>query len=265
MAEPEESGSIRTRLGMVIAGLAILAGVGYAGWLWYASRPAALPAPVVVAPAPPAPKPQGPPPARFPIDSGADSRLPSLAESDGPWREAVTGVDGLLGLGRLLVTPGLIHNIVATVDALPREKVARRVFPVEATPGRFRVGANGTFGADNARRYDPWMKMIRAVPPAQAAAVYRRFYPLFQQAYRELGYPDGHFNDRLVEVIDDLLSTPETAFPIKVTAPGVMYQYADPALESLPIGQKMLLRLGPANLSDVKAKLREFRKEIAGS
>jgi len=29
-------------------------------------------------------------------------------------------------------------------------------------------------------------------------AVYTRFYPLLQQAYRELGYPKGYFNDRLV-------------------------------------------------------------------
>ena len=38
--------------------------------------------------------------------------------------------------------------------------------------------------------------------------MYKQYYPLFQQAYVDLGYPEGYFNDRLVEVIDHLLATP---------------------------------------------------------
>ena len=73
---------------------------------------------------------------------------------------------------------------------------------------------------------------------AQVASVYKHFYPLFQQAYVDLGYPDGYFNDRLVEVIDHLLATPEVAGPIKLTQPGVFYQYADPSIEERSAGQK---------------------------
>ena len=54
--------------------------------------------------------------------------------------------------------------------------------------------------------------------PSQAAALYRRLYPLFQQAYAELGYPTGHFNDRLVEVVDHLLAAPEPTQPPAVQA-----------------------------------------------
>ena len=42
-----------------------------------------------------------------------------------------------------------------------------------------------------------------------------------------------------------------------------MYQYADPKLESLSAGQKLLLRMGPANEAVVKAKLRELRAVLA--
>ena len=97
---------------------------------------------------------------------------------------------------------------------------------------------------------------------AQVAAVYRHFYPLFQQAYVDLGYPDGYFNDRLVEVIDHLLATPDVAGPIKLTQPGVFYQYADPSIEERSAGQKLMIRLGSENAAIVKEKLRALRKEV---
>ena len=47
------------------------------------------------------------------------------------------------------------------------------------------------------------------------------------------------------------------------TQPKVLYEYADPALESLSAGQKALVRMGPDNEAKVKAKLRELRRMIA--
>jgi hypothetical protein len=82
---------------------------------------------------------------------------------------------------------------------------------------------------------------------------------LFQQAYRELGYPKGYFNDRVVEVIDSLLATPEIQEPVKLDRPKVYYQFNDAGLEALPAGQKILIRIGAENAAKVKAKLREVR------
>jgi hypothetical protein len=93
----------------------------------------------------------------------------------------------------------------------------------------------------------------------ELADVYRRFYPLFQSAYVDLGYPDGYFNDRLVEVIDHLLETPEISDPVSLTRPHVLYEFADPELEGLSSGQKLLLRMGAEHRSRVKQALREFR------
>jgi hypothetical protein len=119
--------------------------------------------------------------------------------------------------------------------------------------------------AANARRYEPIVSAAAALDMPALADVYRHFYPLFQQAYRELGYPKGNFNDRLVEVIDELLDAPDPAGPVAVVAPGVMYHYVDPDLESLSAGQKILVRMGPANEKIVKAQLAGFRKAVAGS
>jgi hypothetical protein len=95
-------------------------------------------------------------------------------------------------------------------------------------------------------------------------ALYVRLYPLFQQAYRDLGYPDRYFNDRLVEVIDHLLATPSVPGPIKLAQPHVLYEFADPALEARSAGQKILIRIGPDNAARVKAKLRELRRQVTG-
>jgi hypothetical protein len=89
------------------------------------------------------------------------------------------------------------------------------------------------------------------------------FYPLFQQAYQALGYPNGYFNDRLVVTIDNLLAAPDITTDIAVVRPNVMYQFADPKLEDLSAGQKLMLRMGPTNAAIVKAKLRELRAQVA--
>jgi hypothetical protein len=109
------------------------------------------------------------------------------------------------------------------------------------------------------------MTLLANVDVGQAAGLYRRFYPLLQEAYEELGYPGQYFNDRLVAVIDHLLATPNVEEPIRLVHPSVMYKFADPKLESLSAGQKAMLRIGRENAAAVKAKLRAFRAEIVTS
>jgi Protein of unknown function (DUF3014). len=116
----------------------------------------------------------------------------------------------------------------------------------------------------NSARYSPFVKLVEHVDMKKAAAAYKRFYPLFQQAYEELGYPGKYFNDRLVEAIDNLLDAPEIEGPIALTVPHVLYEYRDPDLESRSAGQKALMRMGRANEATVKAKLRELRQEVVG-
>ena len=116
----------------------------------------------------------------------------------------------------------------------------------------------------NFERYAPLVKIVQNADSAQLAALYRRYYPLFQQSYVDLGYPDGYFNDRLVTVIDHLLATPSVKQPIALVQPKIVYQYADPELEALSAGQKALLRVGPENAAVIKAKLREIRFRVAG-
>jgi hypothetical protein len=83
-----------------------------------------------------------------------------------------------------------------------------------------------------------------------------------QEDYRNLGYPKGYFNDRLIEAIDDMLAAPEAPATVALVQPKVLYQYADPDLEARSAGQKIMMRMGSENAAKVKAKLQEIRREL---
>jgi DUF3014 family protein len=225
---------------------------------------AAAPTPTAAAaPAAPAePAEQHPIPAEEP---GPSKPLPSLEGSDAEAQESLSGLFGTATFGELLVPKELIRHIVATVDNLPREKVAQRLSPFKPVAGEFKVAGSGgsmEISPANAARYTPYVRLAQSADAGKLVAVYVHYYPLFQQAYADLGYPKGHFNDRLIEVIDNLLTAPDPAITPKMTRPGVFYVYEDPDFESLPIGQKILLRMGKANEDAVKSKLREIREAL---
>jgi DUF3014 family protein len=148
---------------------------------------------------------------------------------------------------------------------LPRQKVAVEKRPTGPVAGSFAADGDelhATLDPQNYARYQPVVAVVGKLDMRQVAAVYVRFYPLFQQAYQNLGYPNGYFNDRLVQVIDSLTAAPQPEGPIALVRPNVMYVFADPALESRPAGQKLLMRMGPDNAAVIKAKLTELRAAI---
>jgi hypothetical protein len=279
--EPPASGVNRAVIAVIAA--VVLLGAGWWWWQQRAVAPAAPAAPVAAAPvepAPPSPPPAVEPVIQHPIEASAEAdtrALPGLDQSDPALKEALTGLLGSKAVALFLQTDGFVRRIVATVDNLGRVHAAPRLWPVVPTGGRFSVQAAGDqtlVTPGNAARYDAFVALAASVDPARAAAVYKAHYPLFQAAYRELGYPKGYFNDRVVEVIDQLLATPEPTGPLAVhltevkgpieaDRPWVRYEFTDPALQALPAGSKMLLRMGPTHAQRLKAQLRAFRDAVA--
>ena len=112
-------------------------------------------------------------------------------------------------------------------------------------------------------RYEVLVNGLSKIDINLLADTYLRFYPLLQEAYEDLGYPGSYFNDRVIEVIDHLIDTPEINDPIIVHRPYILYEFAHPDIEALSSGQKLLLRLGARNSSRVKQFLKEFRALIS--
>jgi Protein of unknown function (DUF3014) len=254
----------------VIWGSAAVVVLGLLGAIYYYKYHSAVPPPPV-ATEPPHPAVQAPqvatePAIRNPIPETTDAKpLPPLKESDPDVRESLVGVFGARSIAQFLVPDNVVRHIVVTVDNLPRKKVAVELRPVKPTPGATVTAAQGditTLSSANYERYAPLLKVVQSTDTKTLVNVYFKLYPLFQQSYEDLGYPGQYFNDRLVEVIDDMLKAPDVQGPIQLTQPKVFYEYADPKLEALSSGQKLLLRMGPANEAIMKAKLRELRKAV---
>ena len=192
--------------------------------------------------------------------------LPPLEESDEYFRIDMTELFGS-GMAELLADTAVIEKIVATVDNLPRNHVAERIRPIGGIVGTYLAdGQDGsglyTINPENYQRYDFLVNLLANADLVALVEVYRRFYPLFQEAYAGLGYPQAFFNDRAVEVIDHLLATPEIQGPVELVRSNVLYEYADPKLESLSGGQKLMLRMGAENAVRVKQFLEELRAQI---
>jgi hypothetical protein len=50
-----------------------------------------------------------------------------------------------------------------------------------------------------------------------------------------------------------------------VVQPRVLHQFADPRLEALSAGRKIMVRMGSDNAALAKAKLREVRRALTGA
>jgi hypothetical protein len=245
------------------------AGSGYYLWQRSALREAPAARAEIPVDRPLASEPRAQPAIRHPIETapraeGAGSPLPSLDASDAELRDALARLIGRAAAGDWLRPEDIVRHIVVTVDNLPRKAYAQRLSPMKAVPGAFVTAPAGdaTLASADVGRYAPYVAAFEAIDTHKLVALYAYFYPLFQQAYRELGYPNGYFNDRLIEAIDVMLATPELAAPVALEQPRVLWQFADADVESLPAGQKVLLRIGPDNAARVKAKLGELRRAL---
>jgi len=253
-------------LPMAIVGALLAGGAGLYLWLSRAPEaptPVSAPSEPTVTPTPPVAAIQHPieqvvvPP---PVEPAMP--LPALGDSDPLLFEALAALLADDGWRSLLAGDFLIQRFVATIDNLPRRKLAPHLLPVRSASGALQTAGEGgaiAIGEANAARYDAYIKVLSAIDPERLVALYVRLYPLFQQAYRETGQPDGYFNDRLVEVIDELLAVPTPSGPLLLVRPKVFWEFADPVLEQASAGEKLMIRIGPAHAATVRARLTAIR------
>lgn len=254
-----------------LAGLSLAGAGGY----WYLQRtpdavvaepPLSAPAPISAAEAPAI---------RYPVEAevvvdeeAAAAPLPAIEESDPLALENLLGLYTAPAVAALLKPEFVIPRIVATIDNLPRDKLNAHAMPVKPVPGSFLIDANGDevyIAAGNAARYTVYVDAFVAADTAAVVAAYRRNYPLFQQAYRQLGDPDAYFNDRLIDVIDHLTLAQAAEPPIALVKPRSTWDYADPELQSQSIGHRLLIRMGEEHAARIKTKLLELRAALIAS
>ncbi len=245
----------------------------FAGAAWYSFMKPTDPvhelSPPAIAPASTTTRDQSPPvteevvvyPEPEPVPVTPPEPLPALNESDPDVMQGLADIAGADPLTQYLVTDQVISRVVASIDSLTSRQVPVHINPIRPAENKLLIDKEGEsliLSTQNFARYDGYVELLQNMDAGLLVTFYRRYYPLFQQAWEENGGL-GQFNDRLFEVIDNLQETPDIPGPVYLTKYEAVYLFDDPELEAMTAGQKVLARMGSANASIVKEKLLQLR------
>ncbi len=193
--------------------------------------------------------------------------LPRLDDSDALARSLGAALSNHPELARWLARAGLVRVLAAVVTNVADGESPRPHLEFLAPAQRFRARAagRGALVADAAgfAGYDAFGDVLASVDARSAAAAYRTLEPLFDEAHRELGHPEGRFRASLDKAVATLLATPVPAADAPLEPHATLLRWADPALESLTPAQKQFLRIGPRNVRILQGKLRELQSALA--
>jgi hypothetical protein len=243
---------MRTLVLVLVAIVAIVA--GYLAW----RRPFTKPAPVARVeqqrPVPPAPSVSQ-------REPGDNIPLPPVDETDPLVRELVGKLSSHPKVLAWLATDKLIRNFTVVLVNIGEGHTPANQLRALALDAPFTASTEdgpGVITAASYRRYDPYADAFASLDARGSAHLYATLKPRIDEAYRDLGYPQGDADEALKKAVLELLQVPVIDKPIAVRRTSVSYTYEDPKLETLSAAQKQLLRMGPRNVRLVQAKLREM-------
>jgi hypothetical protein len=184
-----------------------------------------------------------------------------LDKSDEVVRKLIAELSSNSAFGQWLKSKNLVRKFVAAVDNIANGQSPRPHMDFFTLNKEFKaILKNGRTYLDPSsyERYNIIADVFDSVSVAGCVRLYEGFKPLFQQAYRELGYPKEDFHQTLLKAIVEICKTPVVDQPIALEKKVTTYVMVDPKLEQLSPAQKHLLRMGPENLQLIQAKLREI-------
>jgi Protein of unknown function (DUF3014) len=250
--EPSRTG---WRIAIVVIALAALAVSAYFLW-WRRAQPPAKDVRMqteqtVAQPAAP----------KAVAEPGDNIVLPPLEQSDAIVRELVAKLSSHPKVAAWLATDQLLRNFTVVVTTIGNGRTPSRQLTRLKPTGPFEIRKTGTvteIDPRSYRRYDAYADAVAGLDAHGTARLYATLKPRIQDAYRELGNPDGNVDQALERAIRELLATPVIEGSVALASKSVAYEYADPRLQSLSSAQRQLLRMGPRNVRIIQAKLREL-------
>ncbi|HET9263132.1 MAG TPA: DUF3014 domain-containing protein [Vicinamibacterales bacterium] len=193
--------------------------------------------------------------------SGEEIDLPPLGETDPVVRQLVSALSSHPRVAAWLTTDQLIRNFTVVVVNISNGRSPARHLGAVRPTGEFIADEDGEIARIDARsyrRYDEYADAVGALDAEGTARLYATLKPRIQDAYRELGYPDGDFDRAMERALVELLNTPDIDGDVMLTPKSVSWEFAEPKLQSLSGAQRQFLRMGPRNMRIVKGKLREI-------
>ena len=191
--------------------------------------------------------------------------LVGLDESDDVIRNLAAALTSNPLLEKGLRTKDIARKFTASVDNIAGGQSPGPHVDFFKPEGKFTVmEKDGQIYIDPTgyRRYDVLAGAVDSLDAEACAGLLRRLLPVFDEAYKELGYPEGDFGRTLERALEVLLRTPIVETDLEVEPQLLSFKLADPQLEALSPAQKHLLRMGPENTRKIQAKLRQFGQAL---
>jgi hypothetical protein len=187
--------------------------------------------------------------------------LPTLDDSDTFLRDMVAALSRHPTLAKFLATKGLVRAGTLAVIQIGDGKTPAAPLSALRPLTRTQIlgDPSGRIDPVSYVRWDGATGALTSVDPIHAAQLYVTVKPLFDEAYGELGHPNGDFDEAVVRAIRMLDDTPQlSADPTLLRRPSYL-EHEDPKLRSLPPVQKQLLLVGPDN----RRKIMQWLKQLA--
>ncbi len=259
--QPDDPQPTMRRAGGYGAGILLLLLAGGTGYYFYARSQTPEPAvPVTVESPSSAPnRPSG-------SVAPAEPSLPALTASDALARQLLEQVSSRPELASWLLTSDLVNVITLVVDQMAQGEVPIKALAFLAPSGTFSaIGSTDELRVDPASytRYDAFGDLVASIDAGGTARAYARLRPLFAEAYRNLGHPDGDFDGAIDTAIGQVQGTPVIEGDIRLATRGGLYRYADDRLESASGVRRQILRMGPRNTNLIRSKAGELADALA--
>ncbi len=204
----------RRKKSLTIPGLLIgLVLIGLAIYYFYPFPPLKEP-PATVSPE--APKPLAPSPEKTVIET-KEGKEPSpapplsLKDSDSLLEQLAQGLSSHPKLAEWLKIKDLIRRVAAATDNIAQGKSPqahlgfldpKKPFIVKKVDGKPYIDPRSY------QRYNLISEVIHSIHVDSAVKIFKQLKPLFQEAYRNLGYPKREFQDTLIRACIELLDVP---------------------------------------------------------
>jgi hypothetical protein len=196
----------------------------------------------------------------------ATEPLPTLDESDVLIKQKLLALPWKAGLASLFVSEEMIRRFVVQVDNIAQGRLVPEQSLFKGLTQDFKAKQSGQqyqLDIANYQRYQRYLDLLESAPKAEVVGLFNQIYPLMQQAYLELGYPEAQFRDRVQQAITLLLAAPEIADGPMLTLDSVQYSFADAEIEQLPMAHKQMVRLGLQNQQRLKLLLVAYQPLLA--
>ncbi len=196
----------------------------------------------------------------------ATEPLPALDESDVMVKQKLLALPWKAGLSSLFVSEEMIRRFVVQIDNIAQGRLVPEQALFKGHTQDFKAKQTGQqyqLDIANYQRYQRYLDLLESAPKAEVVALFNQLYPLLQQAYLELGYPEAQFRDRVQQAIQQLLAAPEIADGPMLALDSVQYTFADAEIEQLSMAHKQMIRLGQKNQQRLKLLLAAYQPLLA--